>query len=330
MARINVNGSVFYNNMTPAEQVEVQIIEIDATGGNDKILTRTTDSLGKFSGRTSEWKDSEGFGLPDVFVLQFKVITPVGTHTGPFVLTANGSVPIVLPFAPFKPVGINNRELVQITYLSDGLTDPGEILLYDFIESGSNALVDTYLAPQYRRISRLTGNQATLTNLVSKLNIAASRSTTLAVDLVVCTHGGSRSKLYFKDGEKTSTEVKEAILLGIPENLRTKLRMVFSTACFGNTHNAKWIQSGFKVASGSLGIYADSEASLIPFLNAWKNEENFEVAIQRSNDGDIGNVADNLAKAFYQSKGKPELADQVDSTRVIRGNRYIRIYTSPQ
>ena len=336
MARINVSGSVFYNDMTPAGNVEVKLIELDLMGGsNDLILTKITDGYGKFSGRTAEWKDREGTGpfgvvIPDVFLMHFEVNTPAGTHRGPFMMTGTGSVPIVLPFAPFKPVAQANRELVQITFLSDGLTDPAERFLYEFIETGSNALVDLHLANAYRRIHRITGNQATLANMISKLDLAASRSSTLAVDLVLCTHGGTRSRLFFKDGEKTGTQVKDAIIAGISAARRNKLRIVFSTACFGNSHNSKWIQAGFKVVSGSEGIYADSQASMSPFMHAWSQEKTFEDCINKANAGDIGNVADNLAKEFYRAKDRADLADLVNSNRLIRGNHFIRIYSSPE
>ncbi len=339
MPRINVSGSVLYNDMTPAGNVVVKLIEIDLLGGsNDLILTKSTDGYGKFSGRTTEWNDREGTGpfgvaIPDVFLLHFEVNTPAGTHKGPFVMTSNGSVPIILPFGPFKPVASANRELVQITYLSDGITDPAERFLYQFIESGSNGLVDLHLANSYRRIHRITGNQATLANLVSKLDLAASRSSTLAVDLIVCTHGGSRNRIFFKDsGERgtTGTAVKDAIVNGLSDSRRAKLRMLFSTACFGNSHTRSWIQAGFKVASGSEGIYADSQASMSPFMNAWSQEKTFEECIKKANDGDIGNVADNLAKEFYRVKNMPDAANEVNSNRLIRGNQLIRIYSSPE
>jgi hypothetical protein len=65
-------------------------------------------------------------------------------------------------------------------------------------------------------------------------------------------------------------------------------------------------------------------------MNAWSQEKTFEECIKKANDGDIGNVADNLAKEFYRVKNMPDAANEVNSNRLIRGNQLIRIYSSPE
>jgi hypothetical protein len=90
-----------------------------------------------------------------------------------------------------------------------------------------------------------------------------------------------------------------------------------------------WTQVGFTAAMGAEGIYADSAVSFSPMLTKWKNEGTFAEAVKAANDADIGNVADNLAKAYYNSTGKPENAAEVDSTRKTAGTTTIRIYSMP-
>ena len=85
MAKLQISGQVLYNNLTPAPNAHVEIWELDLGPGgvNDKILTRTTNDQGRFSGLSSEWEDREGvavFGVsvPDILNLEFRVSVMAG------------------------------------------------------------------------------------------------------------------------------------------------------------------------------------------------------------------------------------------------------------
>ena len=108
------------------------------------------------------------------------------------------------------------------------------------------------------------------------------------------------------------------------------MRTVFSTACFGKTHLDSWPNIGFSCASGSEGIYADSEVSGAPFLSAWEGTKTFIDAVALANSADIGNAADGLAIAYYNSIGKTDNAGKINSNRILRGNVNLRIYSSPE
>lgn len=343
MGKLTVSGKVLYSDGTPASEVELKLYDLDLGPGgrNDLIFTKTTRPDGTFSGVTKDWNDREGkirvlfkdVDIPDILNLEFNVRTPNGTHKGPFISLNTMSAPIILPFGPPKPVKKNNRELVQIIYLSGNLIG-GERLLYDFIEIGSGEMVRSKLEDDYKMYHLIHSNNATLPKLVEKLTAAGSSSTTTAVDLVVCLHG-TTDKLGFykndpsnKNTELLSNDIIKAALLGIPANIRKKFRMVFSTACFGQTHLRMWNDIGFDCASGSLGIYADSEVSLLPFLNSWEHEKTFAESVKASNDADVNNIADEIAKAYYRSVRKDD--SQIDSTRVIRGDGLVRIYSAPK
>lgn len=334
MPQLRIKGSICYNDGTPASNVKIQIIEKDTLPGgtDDLIFNSTSNAQGNYEGTTSEWKDFEGKGpfnvlIPDVFVPTFKVISPMGTHTGPLILVGEQCAPIILPFNPYKPVGNSNRELVQITYIPASYDNPGERELYKFIEDMSNSLVSNNLDSKYKTVHRISGNNATLSGFIQKLNLATNDNSTLAVDVIFCTHGNTNTMQFFDDTYSSDT-VKQRILDTIASNKRAKLRMIFSTACYGSTHNANWLGAGFKVASGSKKIYADSQFSLTPFLRSWKDEKTFKECIDAANNADPLLAGDNLAKAFYHAKNKPNLAADVNSNRVINGNADLRIYSS--
>jgi len=332
MARLQIRGQVSYNDMTPADGVEVRIFDLDIGpgGANDRILTKTTDGQGRFSDLSSEWADREGvvhgFNLPDLMNLEFRIAVGSKSHKGPFLWIAGASIPIVLPFGPPKPVTKAKRDLVQLICLSDGLTG-AERTLYEFIEASSEGIVATVLGPRYRKIHVLKGDDATLANFTTALRTAANSTGVAAVDVVLNAHGLT-DKLVFKDGQKTTNVVKSA-LTALPAGVRSKFRAVFSTACFGETHLSMWRDVGFSVGSGSEGIYADSAASFMPFVAAWGAEMTFAASVQAANLADVGNVVDGLAIAYYNNINRSEDADEVDSTRSVAGNGQIRSYSVP-
>jgi hypothetical protein len=100
---------------------------------------------------------------------------------------------------------------------------------------------------------------------------------------------------------------------------------VFSTACFGQTHLNAWIDGGFRVASGSRGIYADSALSFPVFLGAWSAGVGFAQAVQAANAADPAHIQDGLAKNWYEGRGLSSFASQVNSVRVVRGNGGLNI-----
>ena len=330
MSRLNIIGEVYYLDGTPAAGASVSIVEIDALHGgrNDKILNTTTDVDGRFLGRSTEWKDREGVVLgidvPDVLQLTFTVKVDGRTHTGPFIHFGRESAPIILPIPPPKPVSKGDRELVQIILVSQG-TVGAERTLYEFIETVAETLTTTVLGPSYDKVTFLKGLDATLTNFVDSLRLAAGR--VKAVDVIFTTHGDT-DLMVFADEDQPEAKVLAA-LTALPDETRAKFRAIFSTACFGRTHLDTWIGAGFKQASGSEGIYADSAVSYAPFLAAWAAEKTFAEAVALANAADVNNVADNLARAFYISENRRADAAQVNSDRKVAGNGRGRIYSKP-
>ncbi len=336
MAQININGKVQYADLSPAQEVRVKIWELDLLPGgvNDLIFNKVVNQDGTFSGRSTNWNDAEGEAnvpfvgrvvAPDVFAnLQFEVTFEGVIHKGPFI---NNALPIILPASFPKPVQKVERDLVQVVFLMKADYNLQEQLLYGFIEAGSGGAVDATLTDDYRRIHRIQGNNATLANLVEKLTSVGSRICTEAIDLVFCTHGHTNS-VVFADGVKSMDDVLAALIL-IPAATRNKFRMVFSTACFGSLHNQMWLNAGFKCASGSEKVYADSEFSLLPFLETWASRLTFNQAVANANTGIIINRGDDIAKEYYRSIGRADEVDDINSHRIVVGNGNMRIYSKP-
>lgn len=331
MARLTIGGQVLYNNSTPAAGANVTIRDLDSPGEDDLIFEDTTGADGRFSGRSREWQDREGrflgVDVPDILRLEFTAREGSRTHRGPFLRLGGDSAPIVLPWGPPRPVTKADRELVQIILVSDGYTG-AERAMYEFIEVASEGLTTTILGPHYRRVTFVKGLDATLEKVVSALKAAAGRSGVEAVDLLFTTHG-TGNKLELADGGVDDTVLGAAITGRLSPAERAKLRIVFSTACFGETHLDMWSDVGFTEASGAEGIYADSAVSYAPFLTAWAAERTFAQAVAAANAADVGDAADKAARAFYQARNMAVEAARVDSDRVRFGAGSTRIYSTP-
>jgi hypothetical protein len=201
-----------------------------------------------------------------------------------------------------------------------------EAAFYNFVQFSAAQIAQTALGPLYDHVKVVQGNNATLANLHAALKGEADRGGAKAVDLIFVTHGLT-DKVLFSDGKKPMSTVSAEIVSHLNATERGKLRIVFSTACFGATHRSAWISAGFKTASGSTGIYSDSATSYPAFLAAWIIEAKFSDAVAAANNVDPLRVSDNAARVWFNSQGKPDKANLVNSTRVISGNGALKINT---
>jgi hypothetical protein len=224
------------------------------------------------------------------------------------------------------PVTKAQRELVIVSAdMSQG--DALERGLYDVIEWSGVVLATGTLALRYNAVHILKDAAATRATLVSTLREVASKPSIRAVDLVFVTHGRTDSVL-FSNAEVSIGSVRDRILANLTVDQRAKLRMVFSTACFGASHRLAWRAAGFKTVSGSREIYADSAASYQPFLTAWLAGVNFGLSVTAANAAGAGSPWDGIASAWYLSKGSPNW-QHVDSFRVTQGTTGLTIGTMP-
>ncbi|HET7531152.1 MAG TPA: hypothetical protein VFJ98_09365, partial [Mycobacteriales bacterium] len=132
----------------------------------------------------------------------------------------------------------------------------------------------------------------------------------------------------FSNGEFTMASVRDLILSNLTAGQRAKLRMLFSTACFGASHRLAWRAAGFKTVSGSREVYADSAASYQPFLTSWVAGLSFGVSVAAANAAGATSAWDPVASAWLLSKGS-QFWDDVDSFRLTSGSTGLTIGTMP-
>lgn len=230
-------------------------------------------------------------------------------------------------FANAASISKNQRNaVVFVANLAQGSSL--EQTFYNFVQFAAATIAQGSLGPTYNHVTTVQGSSATLSQLHAALKSEANRSGSKAVDLIFVTHGLSNEVL-FSDGKKSMSTVSQAIVDNLSSTQRSKLRIVFSTACFGASHRSAWTNAGFKAASGSAGIYADSATSYPAFLGSWVVGTKFSDAVGLANAADPLRVSDNAAKAWFNSKNKPDLANQVNSVRSVRGTGTLTINLMP-
>ena len=224
------------------------------------------------------------------------------------------------------PVSKAQRELIIVSPdLSQG--DAIERGLYDVIEWSGVGLATATLALRYNVVHILKDGAATRAGFVGKLDDVSGKTSVRAVDVIFLTHGLDANVL-FSNGEFTMNSVRDRILANLTTGQRAKLRMLFSTACFGGSHRLAWRAAGFKTVSGSREVYADSAASYQPFLTSWLAGLNFGLSVTAANAAGATSPWDGIASTWLLSKGN-QFWDDVDSFRLTSGTTSLTIATMP-
>lgn len=188
----------------------------------------------------------------------------------------------VSAFSAFAEVNASQRALVVISELDEHAYT--ELLpLYQAMEAITVAVPRTVLSPLYAQTKILANSSATLSNLKTTLYRLAANPSIKAIDMVVNTHGLSE-ELYLYDGGHRMSEIQDELLSpdasftqASTNVMRRKLRMLYSTACFGASHNNQWNAIGFDVSAGAVGVNANAEAEYGCVLGSWAAGASFSV-----------------------------------------------------
>lgn len=206
----------------------------------------------------------------------------------------------------------NQRELLLVINLVD-FGDPKYMWLYQWLDANAEAYTNVALGPFYHRITILKGLAATCNAFVDHLGFIANQPHVRALDVILHLHGAT-GKLWFADGAIATNTLSDQIKV---KNLRGRLRLLYSVACYGETHAQDFVDAGFRVASGARGTNANSTHDYPTQLGVWASGGFYKTAVQNGNSPALRTMHDNLAKAhgFLDA----------NSEKFIRGREYTRI-----
>ncbi|MEO6278383.1 hypothetical protein [Roseateles sp.] len=209
-----------------------------------------------------------------------------------------------------------NRTLIIVNHLASGDTD----YLYRFIESAGRATVETTLGDDYASLVKLYGGNATRARFVAALRREGAKLAVKRIDVVFMLHG-SPGKVYFHEGSAETDALADDIAA---LNVRSKLRLMYSTCCYGDSHSTDWLRAGFDTAIGAKKVNANAAVEIAPLLSLW--QFNFKASECLAPTIAPTGANDTVARAYGRQQ-QLSWAGDVNSSKVIRGNANLRIST---
>lgn len=195
---------------------------------------------------------------------------------------------LVASFLSFSAIGgeipRENRDLIAVVNLSRLATSKFK-LNYKLEESRAAMKIRRDLGRSYRRVTVFENGNATHANFLSALAAAEADPAVRAVDVIVYLHGHPGAIGFVDTGFYGTDRLRDEILaIPSPNGPRpTKLRALYSDACYGASHMADWLRAGFRVASGSDGVDGNWSLDLHRFMAAWRKGKTFGAAIGKAN-----------------------------------------------
>jgi hypothetical protein len=209
-------------------------------------------------------------------------------------------------------VTTDERTLLVVANLSTW-GEPKLQWLYEWLDRNAVSVARLMLEPHYREIHTLTGAETTRSSFVNEIARLAQEPQTKALDVFLSLHG-LEGLLYFEDGPAKSSAVGE--VLG-QADLRHRLRLLYSTACYGATHAPDFVKAGFRVASGAMALNANGPYDFPTQLLHWRKGETYRLAVKRANNRVFIDTHDAIARGLG--------FDPVNSEKVIEGKKLTRI-----
>jgi hypothetical protein len=125
--------------------------------------------------------------------------------------------------------------------------------------------------------------------------------------------------VFFNDVHMTSADLS-ARIQGL--NIGAKLRLVYSTACYGDSHSRDFITAGFDSAIGGRKVVANAAVEFAPLLSLWQ----FNVKLSDCLAPTVPPTGPSDAAATaYGRANNTSWKNDVDSTKVLRGRGALKI-----
>lgn len=183
---------------------------------------------------------------------------------------------VVLTAATFAKADVskNERALLIVSEL-DQRGDPALGGLYRFLEGATIEVPRTFLGSQYGTIQVLANREVTRQNFRQALRSLAGDIRIKAIDVIIALHG-TTNRLAFEDGTVDTETLASFFDVRITPGhaartdlTRGKLRLLYSTACFGRSHIDDWLAVGFDAVIGAYGVNANAEFEYPSVLGQW-------------------------------------------------------------
>lgn len=191
--------------------------------------------------------------------------------------------------------------------------DPRYQLIYQWLDANAVGVAWLSMRPHYGRIHVLTGPQVTRSHFVDTIQALAQDPQIKALDVFLVMHG-SKARLHFEDGAVSTADLKTQLQVA---DLKNRLRLLYSTACYGATHADDFVGAGFRVVSGALGVNANGPYDYPAQLVHWGRGQRYKTAVNAGNR--------RLGILTHDAVARAAGFDDVNSEKIIAGKKYTRI-----
>lgn len=206
--------------------------------------------------------------------------------------------------------GKNQRALLVVSMLN--VTSKKYRFLYQFLDKAGMTLALQMLSNNYKTIATLKDDKATLSRFTAELANLADDPDIREIDVIMHCHG-LKNGLSFANGTVNSDTLKKELkALGLGH----RLRMFYTTACYGGDMLDGIIEGGFSCANGARGVNANSPTEYPEFLLRWRNKQTFHRCITESYNSFDTKLLDKVASLKF---------DNVDSRKRMKGDTAIKI-----
>jgi hypothetical protein len=249
-------------------------------------------------------------------------------------LTSLALAASVLPaFNAKAAVNAGQRALVVVSELEEG--SMRELApLYSALEAITVTVPKAVLSSRYAQTKILSNQSATLSNLKDTLYKLAATPSIKAIDVIINLHGLDEELFFYNGGWRMSEIQEELLNPDAPYTeatkiaMKRKLRMLYSTACYGASHNNNWNAIGFDVSAGAVGVNANAEFEYGGVIGSWSGAAPFSTGFQLSNTDAALAVSDTPVRIAGEL-GNNSLR-HVNSKKILRGNTALTINSDPQ
>ncbi len=211
-------------------------------------------------------------------------------------------------------VSRDERVLLVVANLTKW-ADPNFQKLYEWLDQNAVNVARVMMGLHYREVDTLIGPEATSANFLTRLTTLAEDPQTKAVDVFLHLHG-LENELFFEEAPVETSELGDELKAA---GLKERLRLLYSTACFGATHAPDFVRGGFRVVSGAVAINANGPYDYPAQLFSWGLGQTYRMAVQAGSNAVFMAILDNVAKAMG--------FDDVNSRKEIEGRVLTRIIT---
>jgi hypothetical protein len=190
--------------------------------------------------------------------------------------------------------------------------------LYRGLEHGAELDLHQQLDKHYDAVEVVSGDACTPDALVERIVTAAQRAELTTLDVITVVHGGPGELEFSGDLSIKASDLGRRLAA---DGAGPKLRLLYSTACYGESHAAPLVAAGFSAVIGSKGKNTNGLSEFRKLLTEWTEGKSVEEAVHRADRP--------LPRMFWDFVARLNGFRQVDSQKVVTGDPTITISADP-